>query len=271
MGLNIYVGDSKRGLPSWDSTLFGVDNRATHEHVADQLRTSILLGRFLAGQRLPTERNLAAQLGVSRNTIRKAIRTLEEEGLIRTLRGATGGNFVTEWRAASEDNKSNTGIVPEEITAIFEYRMAIECTCARLAAVKRKKKDLKKLRTLLNRMTKIAEKKENREDQEKLSEFFTDDNLFHLLIGELSGNRYLLTATELSRAEMFRPIGRVFHVLSEQANDFHLELYSAIERSDPDTAEQAMRSHVLSTYMVTMELAGIGNRVHCKEFSRTFE
>ena len=64
--------------------------------VAEQLKQSILLGHFKAGQRLPSERDLAEEFQVSRVALREALRSLENSGFIHTRPGATGGAFVTD-------------------------------------------------------------------------------------------------------------------------------------------------------------------------------
>ncbi|MEA2247030.1 MAG: hypothetical protein QOH46_1559, partial [Solirubrobacteraceae bacterium] len=68
--------------------------RKAYEQVYDQLRGMVLSGELARGQRLPTEVALAAEFGVSRGTIREAMRLLVAENLIRTAKGAGGGNFV---------------------------------------------------------------------------------------------------------------------------------------------------------------------------------
>jgi GntR family transcriptional repressor for pyruvate dehydrogenase complex len=65
------------------------------EAVAERLREDLAVGRFPRGDRLPAERALAERFGVSRNTLREALRALENAGLIRLQKGATGGAFVT--------------------------------------------------------------------------------------------------------------------------------------------------------------------------------
>lgn len=67
-----------------------------YEEVADQLREAILTGKFLAGDKLPIESELATQFGVSRAVVRQATLNLENEGLLTVLVGASGGTFVRE-------------------------------------------------------------------------------------------------------------------------------------------------------------------------------
>ncbi|MBT5037425.1 MAG: winged helix-turn-helix transcriptional regulator, partial [Rhodospirillaceae bacterium] len=78
------------------------------ELVVEQLRRAIHLGRFLAGDKLPPERELAKQLGVSRTTVREAVKVLEGEGLVRSKRGAAGGLSVLDQKtSASHLRKSH--------------------------------------------------------------------------------------------------------------------------------------------------------------------
>src|ERR1700712_3739154 len=69
---------------------------ATYELVVDQLRRALALTRFVPGEKLPPERELAQQLGVSRTSVREAIRILEGEGALEVKRGATGGVLVRQ-------------------------------------------------------------------------------------------------------------------------------------------------------------------------------
>ncbi|MBN9462816.1 MAG: FadR family transcriptional regulator [Burkholderiales bacterium] len=66
------------------------------EEIAAQIRTELAEGRLRVGSRLPSERALSEQFGVSRNTLREALRSLENAGLIRLQKGATGGAFISE-------------------------------------------------------------------------------------------------------------------------------------------------------------------------------
>ena len=66
------------------------------EEIAGQIRAELAAGRLKVGSRLPSERALSEQFGVSRNTLREALRSLEHGGLIRLQKGAAGGAFISE-------------------------------------------------------------------------------------------------------------------------------------------------------------------------------
>src|SRR6266704_997480 len=104
--------------------------------VVDQLRRAIHNGSFVPGDRFPPERELSRQLGVSRASVREAIRVLEGEGYVETRRGASGGMVVLD-RAQTEDRLAE--IIRQqlpEIEQVIDFRLAVEGGAARPAAVR---------------------------------------------------------------------------------------------------------------------------------------
>jgi DNA-binding FadR family transcriptional regulator len=220
---------------------------ATYELVAEQLRNSIILSRFLPGQKLPPERHLAAQLGVSRTTVREAVRAVEAEGLVETRRGATGGIFVRSWFKHGDELHRLITAHYEQLASIFEFRLPTECAATRLAAHRRSPQELDELLAIFDRMQSLTATQESRSHVPNIAPFVADDNAFHLLIARASKNVYLQSAVEMARAQMFLPIGAVFERLEDNANDYHEEIVAAIRAKDGDAAEDAMRRHILST------------------------
>ena len=105
------------------------------EEIADQIRKELSNRRLRAGDRLPAERALAQQFGVSRNTLREALRSLENAGLLRLQKGATGGAFVRESTGDAivtglRDMFHLGAIAPEHLT---EARVLIESSVVRVA------------------------------------------------------------------------------------------------------------------------------------------
>lgn len=118
--------------------------------VADQIRTLILEGRLQQGDRLPSERELAERFGVSRVTVRDALRILEVAGLIEVRLGASGGAFVT----APSANIVAEGIANMLMTAavtpdeVVESRLVLELGIVSLAAARATEEDLAELRRI---------------------------------------------------------------------------------------------------------------------------
>src|SRR6266699_5804118 len=83
-----------------------ISTQRIYQEVASQLRRSISEGRLRPGDKLPPERSLSAMFGVSRNTVRDALRALELSGLIELKLGATGGAFVLSGSSNAVVNRS---------------------------------------------------------------------------------------------------------------------------------------------------------------------
>src|SRR5437879_2756330 len=116
-----------------DSVFKPVRPPTTFEETVERLGTAIRLGILPSGSRLPAERALADQLGISRSTLRHALRTLVQSGHLVSHRGRTGGTFVAERPPLSERDSRRLGA---EAWAVLDYRVAIE-TGATLLAVER--------------------------------------------------------------------------------------------------------------------------------------
>ena len=113
------------------------------DDIARQIRQEITSGRLLPGAKLPAERALAAELGVSRNTLREAVRSLEQAGLVQLKKGAHGGIFITGNNGASVAIVSGLldlyrlgGIAPRHLTQarIWVEAIVIREACQRATA-----------------------------------------------------------------------------------------------------------------------------------------
>ena len=105
------------------------------EVIAAQIRAELSAGRLKSGERLPPERDLALRFGVSRNTLREALRSLENAGLLQLRKGATGGAYVRESTADAvvtgmRDMYHLGAISPAHLT---EARIWIESSVIRAA------------------------------------------------------------------------------------------------------------------------------------------
>ena len=116
--------------------LVPVPMRTAGERIAERLVTAIALGEFEPGQRLPTERELAATLEVSRTTVREALQRLQAAGYVTTRRGRGGGTFIQTGAGPGSDEMIKRTLDPawEELTELLDYRRLIEQQIARTAA-----------------------------------------------------------------------------------------------------------------------------------------
>lgn len=153
------------------------------EEIAAQIRNELSEGRLQVGSRLPAERALAEQFGVSRNTLREALRSLEHAGLIRLQKGATGGAFICEGSGEAIasgllDMYHLGSIQPAQLT---EARIWFESISVREACARATPADLDALRQNIKLATEASE----RGDFDTRAEHHLD---FHRHLARMTGN-----------------------------------------------------------------------------------
>jgi GntR family transcriptional repressor for pyruvate dehydrogenase complex len=208
--------------------------------IADQIRAAIVTGQLGQGDRLPPERELAEQFGVSRVTVRDALRALEAMGLIDVRVGARGGAFVTVPTGAvvgqtMSDMMMMQAITPEDIV---EARLIVELGTVTIACSRATDEDIARLRELADRARRaLAEKTYTRE--------LSWD--FHALLAALSHNGAVEGLTQSFRSSLsMHPIrtregARAF----ERTVEEHDRILSALEARDGDLARREMATHLL--------------------------
>jgi DNA-binding FadR family transcriptional regulator len=200
--------------------------------VVDRLRRSIALGVVLPGEKLPPERTLAENLGVSRVTVREALRVLQGEGLIVTKRGGTGGAVITSREFSLERIRRE---FRPQIDHVFEYRLAVEAMAARLAAERRDDADIGHL--VANQEALVA--------SEDIGAFRRADSAFHLAIADASRNPMLRQSIEDARTIIFDSFDVLpYRVLRESSAAGHAAIIAAIEGGRTDAASDAMADHL---------------------------
>jgi GntR family transcriptional regulator, transcriptional repressor for pyruvate dehydrogenase complex len=214
-----------------------VEPRRLYRQIADQLRSLIRGGEYPVGTRLPPERDLAVQLGVSRPSVREALIALEVEGLVE-VRGGSGIHILAREPAATARQVEPNAFGPFEI---IRARQLIEGELAALAAQRMSPAQVHGLR-------------------EALAEFSGDiqrgvlpihgDRLFHLRIAEAADNGPLLrVVTELfdeRNSPLFEQLGQHFEAPEtwRLAQAEHQAVLEAIAAGDPAAAGSAMRLHL---------------------------
>lgn len=216
--------------------------RKAYEQVADQLRSQILTGALAAGQRLPRELELAEQMGVSRPTVREALRLLASENLIRTTKGATGGSFVMRPTVdhMSEFLTVNLNLLAaaEEISLddLLEARACVEVPAAGLAAARRNDDDLQALHASIP-----ADEAELDIEGE-----FALNRGFHATLVEATDNKLLLVSAQPIFVVLQTHLKRTVITPGDHAviHAGHARLAEAIAAGDAARAEDEMRHHL---------------------------
>ena len=166
---------------------------AIHELVVNQLRRAIHLGDYLPGDRLPSERDIAGRLDVSRETVRDAIRVLEAEGYVVSRRGATGGHAVTALSEPAARTLARLRADRGSIVQLMDFRRANECLAARLAAERRTGTDLERIARTVKELRTAGD----------IPRFRKADASFHLAVALASRNPYVERAIVDAREAIF--------------------------------------------------------------------
>ena len=213
--------------------------RRLYRQIADQLRMLIERGEFAVGTRLPPERDLAVQLGVSRPSVREALIALEVEGLVEVRMGS--GIYVRQ----GEPDSARQAVTGEGPLETIRARQLIESELAATAARTMKKAQIGGLRDAIRMM----------EDESSAGQMPSrGDRLFHTRIAEASENSVLLrVVTELfdeRHNPMFEQLGSHFETARSWAAAIaeHRTVVDAIAARSPDAARMAMAHHLASSH-----------------------
>lgn len=177
--------------PAASAAFQAIRSARAFEEIAAQIRAELAAGRLKVGSRLPSERALSEQFGVSRNTLREALRSLEHAGLIRLQKGARGGAFISERSGDAiatglMDLYHLGSISPAKLT---EARIWLESVIVREACQNATADDLAEL----NRNIEDAEAAAAEGDFERRVERHLD---FHRILARMSGNPIMVVVMD---------------------------------------------------------------------------
>ncbi|MCX6398426.1 MAG: FCD domain-containing protein [Propionibacteriales bacterium] len=221
---------------------------AAHELVVDELRRSLDQGQFRPGDRLPSERELADILHVSRTTVRSAVAVLEAEHRLSVRRGRGGGFTVLAPAHDHPASEQQAEVGLRDLRDLFDLRLVVETGAVQLAAARRTTDDLTDLANLLGRMQQVIREERRRPSTALVYEFQALDNRFHLGLARCSRNAHLIAQVEAVRGAMWGPVGSVFRDLEPNANDLHSDILAAVRGGDGENASALMAEHIDSTH-----------------------
>ena len=217
--------------------LKSIRKRRIPEEIVSQIYGLIRNGHLKPGDRLPPERELAQQFGVSRASVREAMRMLDQKGLIVIKPGA--GTFVTEDVVETIVQAFSSLLSESEDGAgdVFEMRLLLEPHVASLAAQRATDADIERLRRIL---------KEQGIDIEAGGTGVAYDTAFHFAIANTTNNSALVAVTRAisdilsqSREDSLMSPER-----SQKSLHSHLQILAAIESRDPEATQIAMHEHI---------------------------
>jgi DNA-binding FadR family transcriptional regulator len=216
---------------------------STFEETVERLGTAIRLGLLSPGSRLPSERDLAKELRISRSTLRQALTTLVQSGHLVSLRGRKGGTFVSDQPPLAEHGEP----LDQGAWAMLDYRVAIESGAVLLAAERTGPEQLDRLDQLVAKMT---------EEVEDFSEYRRTDIRFHIGLAEAAGSPRLLSAMTDVQGQMTDLIAFIAHPpeVLLTSNEQHGRLVKSLRKGDASRSVKILREHLEGTEHI---LAGL--------------
>jgi GntR family transcriptional repressor for pyruvate dehydrogenase complex len=225
-----------------------VDSRRLYQQVADQIRTVIEESRFTPGTRLPPERELALQLGVSRPSLREALIALEIEGRVEIRMGS--GVYIC---AAPPAGTSEPVALGESPTELMQVRSVLEGAVIMQAAARVTRQNLERVRACLESM---------RQDIRRGHPPVDADRRFHVAIAEMTGNSLLARMVGELFDGRHSPISSRMSRRAENTTTWeaalleHEAICRALELRDPQEAAAAMYNHLKASRERWIEQSG---------------
>ena len=208
-----------------------------YEQLAALLRERITSGDLRVGDRLPSESALAEQAGVSRSTVREALRILEQGGLVE--RSSPRIMVVADRSEDPGFRELRRALRQHNVTFhhLHEAMMVLDPELTRFAAIRADRSDIKELNQAL-----AAQE----EHLGHLAEWSRLDVEFHSMLAEISANPALIIAREPVSQVLIPALYRFMDTqeMAEYATKYHRRIVEEIEVRDPDTAAAVMRRHI---------------------------
>ena len=207
----------------------------TFEETVERLGTAIRLGLLSPGTRLPPERELAEQLGISRSTLRQALTTLVQSGHLISVRGRRGGTFVSE----HPPTPGGDGRLRRDWREVLDVRVAVECGAALLAAERGDEEAFARLDELIEEM----------DERPDFDVYRRADVRWHIGLAEASGTPRLVAQMTEVQGQMSELIALIAHpdTVLGHSNEEHRRIVGALRRQDGLAAVECLRAHLRGT------------------------
>ena len=222
------------------------DDRKAHRIALDHIEASLLSGKYEVGAKLPPERDLAKELGVSRGAVREAIRVLQAQGILESHPGPGRGTRIIAGHTEALGRLFRLHLALSSTSApdLTDARVALERSTVTLAARHWDDEALNRMGELVDRM-----------DQDTaLDSFNALDTEFHVEIAITARNPFIGDLTSAIREALRAPIRNAsmaiddWQALRDNLCTQHHGIFDAIEKRNGDLAATLMEEHIRTAY-----------------------
>ena len=222
-----------------DQPFSSIQKERTSALLVNQIKQAIFNDKFLIGEKLPTERELAHIFKTSRVTVREALLILIQSGFIKRRKGAKGGYFVSELGSDNITKLLSDMILWGRITVekLVEARQIIEPQIAQLAAVNANRAHLTLIGESIRDLSRYFSER---------SKFQIQDETFHRRLAEASGNPILVLFQESIMEIVFKFIADIplDNLDKDNILELHNKIFEKVVARDASGAGKAMMQHM---------------------------
>jgi DNA-binding FadR family transcriptional regulator len=220
-----------------------VQTRRTFEEAADQIAEKVRTGELRTGDRLPGERSLAAQMEISRPTLREAVKVLVDAGVLEVRRGPGGGMYVATDVVPTDLVRHSASLRLAEIAAVLEARRLLEPRVAQLAAERATDEDFEALERSIEAMRRLVGGGWHPRHEDR---FLQLDVQFHLALARAAGNPTVETLMRLllRQLEIARDMAMHVPLVPEWTIGIHERTLAALRGGEADEVEAVMDEHL---------------------------
>jgi GntR family transcriptional regulator, transcriptional repressor for pyruvate dehydrogenase complex len=240
-----------------ESSFEPVATRRTFEEAVEQIAEKVKSGDLAVGGRLPSERDLAAQMRISRPTLREAVKVLAEAGVLEVRRGQSGGIFVASELVPRELLRTTTEIRVSEVAGVLEGRRLLEPRVAQLAAVHAGEEDFAAMQATIERQRELAAAADFLKNEDL---FLQLDLKFHLAMARATRNSTVVQLMRhlFKRLEIARDMAVHAPLVPEWVIDIHERTLAAIRAADFEQIDVVMDEHLAQLEQIWERETGRG-------------
>jgi GntR family transcriptional regulator, transcriptional repressor for pyruvate dehydrogenase complex len=234
-----------------------VATRRTFEEAVEQIAEKVKTGDLHVGDRLPSERDLAAQMRISRPTLREAVKVLVEAGVLEVRRGQSGGIFVAAEVVPRELLHSRQEIRFSEVAGVLEARRLLEPRVAQLAAVHASEEDFAAMARTIERQRELAAS----DDFLRNGDLFLQLDLkFHLTLARATRNATIvaLMRSMLRQLEIARDMAMHAPLVPDWTIQIHERTLAAVRSADFALIDEVMDEHLAELEQIWERETGRG-------------
>jgi GntR family transcriptional regulator, transcriptional repressor for pyruvate dehydrogenase complex len=234
-----------------------VATRHTFEEAVEQIADKVKSGDLAVGDRLPSERDLAGQMRISRPTLREAVKVLAEAGVLEVRRGQAGGIYVRSELVPRDLLRTSWEIRVSEVSGVLEARRLLEPRVAQLAAAHATDADFQAMHATIDRQRELAAKADFLRHEDL---FLQLDLKFHLVIARATGNSTIVSLMRqlFRRLEIARDMALHAPTVPDWVIDVHERTLAAIRAADFDAVDEVMDEHLAQLEQIWERETGRG-------------